>query len=262
MTTGILGRNEPCPCGSGLKYKKCCYEKDLAATSKARDERSSVDIALSFLYSTYPDEVDDAIDNGFLGGLEDDEYGRLEHLAPDIHTELDVNIGEWLLADAVLQVDGEAVFALELVLGPDGPKLPEQGRDWLAAASERPLSLYDVVRVLPGEGLELRDMVYPEDPPIRVRDPAFSESARKGDTFGARVVRKGDDFILSEAFYPMTEDFATDCLNEIFLEQEAAAKEAGTNPDAEGPRDPAADPSREIAGPIIIDYWLLGVVGE
>jgi len=25
-----VGRNEPCPCGSGLKYKKCCIDKDLA----------------------------------------------------------------------------------------------------------------------------------------------------------------------------------------------------------------------------------------
>jgi len=23
-----IGRNEPCPCGSGKKYKKCCYDKD------------------------------------------------------------------------------------------------------------------------------------------------------------------------------------------------------------------------------------------
>lgn len=22
-----IGRNEPCPCGSGKKYKKCCMEK-------------------------------------------------------------------------------------------------------------------------------------------------------------------------------------------------------------------------------------------
>lgn len=25
-----IGRNEPCPCGSGLKYKKCCLDKDKA----------------------------------------------------------------------------------------------------------------------------------------------------------------------------------------------------------------------------------------
>ena len=25
-----IGRNDPCPCGSGNKYKKCCLEKDTA----------------------------------------------------------------------------------------------------------------------------------------------------------------------------------------------------------------------------------------
>ena len=25
--TGKVGRNDPCPCGSGKKYKKCCYPK-------------------------------------------------------------------------------------------------------------------------------------------------------------------------------------------------------------------------------------------
>jgi len=28
LSTGPkVGRNEPCPCGSGLKYKKCCLSK-------------------------------------------------------------------------------------------------------------------------------------------------------------------------------------------------------------------------------------------
>ncbi len=26
-TETTIGRNEPCPCGSGLKYKKCCMNK-------------------------------------------------------------------------------------------------------------------------------------------------------------------------------------------------------------------------------------------
>ncbi len=32
-------RNDPCPCGSGLKYKKCCFNKDFPA---AADEATSV----------------------------------------------------------------------------------------------------------------------------------------------------------------------------------------------------------------------------
>jgi hypothetical protein len=31
-----LGRNEPCHCGSGKKYKHCCLEKDEAAARQAR----------------------------------------------------------------------------------------------------------------------------------------------------------------------------------------------------------------------------------
>jgi Tfp pilus assembly protein PilF len=34
MTTA--GRNDPCPCGSGKKYKKCCLVKDEAAAAAAR----------------------------------------------------------------------------------------------------------------------------------------------------------------------------------------------------------------------------------
>ena len=30
------GRNDPCPCGSGRKYKHCCLEKDEAKARAAR----------------------------------------------------------------------------------------------------------------------------------------------------------------------------------------------------------------------------------
>jgi hypothetical protein len=35
-TTPRPGRNEPCPCGSGRKYKQCCLAKDEAASATAR----------------------------------------------------------------------------------------------------------------------------------------------------------------------------------------------------------------------------------
>jgi hypothetical protein len=30
-----VGRNEPCPCGSGKKYKRCCLEKNQASEREA-----------------------------------------------------------------------------------------------------------------------------------------------------------------------------------------------------------------------------------
>jgi len=32
-----IGRNDPCPCGSGLKYKKCCLGKELPRTESLRE---------------------------------------------------------------------------------------------------------------------------------------------------------------------------------------------------------------------------------
>ena len=32
-----LGRNDPCPCGSGLKYKKCCLGRKGAPQKDFRD---------------------------------------------------------------------------------------------------------------------------------------------------------------------------------------------------------------------------------
>ena len=34
--TPIVGRNEPCPCGSGRKYKQCCLNKDETRARQAR----------------------------------------------------------------------------------------------------------------------------------------------------------------------------------------------------------------------------------
>jgi len=41
MTTKTVGRNDPCPCGSGKKYKHCCMHKDREAERAARRQAAS-----------------------------------------------------------------------------------------------------------------------------------------------------------------------------------------------------------------------------
>lgn len=36
-----LGRNDPCHCGSGRKYKHCCLDKDEAAVAAARADAAT-----------------------------------------------------------------------------------------------------------------------------------------------------------------------------------------------------------------------------
>ncbi len=48
-----LGRNDPCPCGSGLKYKKCCMELPQQGKQESSDESSRI---LAQAYKALGDE--------------------------------------------------------------------------------------------------------------------------------------------------------------------------------------------------------------
>ena len=45
QTTGRPGRNEPCRCGSGKKYKHCCLEKDDKKAAAARAKAAKAEQA-------------------------------------------------------------------------------------------------------------------------------------------------------------------------------------------------------------------------
>ena len=71
------GRNDPCPCGSGNKYKKCCLAKEeavareqLAKTEARRAERAAETAAAHTLHLR---EVKAAIAAGLFGAEDADE---------------------------------------------------------------------------------------------------------------------------------------------------------------------------------------------
>ncbi|QHW31836.1 hypothetical protein GZH47_13980 [Paenibacillus rhizovicinus] len=59
-----VGRNDPCPCGSGLKYKKCCLSKDEASRAlQAQAQVSAAPASISFeneqLYIAVPETIEE-----------------------------------------------------------------------------------------------------------------------------------------------------------------------------------------------------------
>ncbi len=54
-----IGRNDPCPCGSGKKYKKCCLDKDLASARAAQPvtESNSFEIITEPYNEQRPSEI-------------------------------------------------------------------------------------------------------------------------------------------------------------------------------------------------------------
>lgn len=52
----MVGRNEPCPCGSGKKYKKCCEGKQQETIQKVFLEE--IEHVLQTFYNSYPERKD------------------------------------------------------------------------------------------------------------------------------------------------------------------------------------------------------------
>jgi hypothetical protein len=96
-----IGRNDPCACGSGKKYKKCCLARDEAAALAARAVPPAVAPArLPSLASTFQehDELDElteasnaVVDMVHAGDLDAAEQAAHELLArfPDVHDGYD-----------------------------------------------------------------------------------------------------------------------------------------------------------------------------
>lgn len=238
-----IGRNDPCRCGSGLKYKKCCIDKDRPAATPSSEEFAATASVIAWLKTNYDDEVDDAIRETYLGGAQQEYLEALRALPPDFKEMLEINIAEWLVCDAVLEVGGKRVRAVDLALGPGGPLLTARGKEWVRQIGGNPLSLYEAQEVKPGEGLTVKDLLRSDAPPVKVTERSASRTLVKWDIFGARIARRADGHVFSGALYPMDRQRAHKCLEQILdeLAREKAADE---------------DAFREVVGTTIADCWL------
>jgi len=85
------GRNDPCLCGSGQKYKRCCLPREEAAEQAA----ALATAATSSMAAADDDGLDDAsnrvidlINAGRLDEAEQDAHALLAHY-PDVHDGLE-----------------------------------------------------------------------------------------------------------------------------------------------------------------------------
>jgi hypothetical protein len=203
-----IGRNEPCICGSGKKYKKCCLVQEQEREARQRDEAGAASRALDWLATEFPGAIRETVQAGFYGGLKKTEREVLEGLSGEVMELLNINIGEWLLTDAKISVEGAFRPVREILLGENGVPLSPGGLRWLESLGESALGLYEVLRVNPGDGLWVKNVMHENDPAIWIRDRTASRNMVAWDIFGARIVNNGEYSILSGALYPFKRDAA------------------------------------------------------
>jgi hypothetical protein len=203
MSTKV-GRNDPCPCGSGRKFKHCCGRAGALVEPERKGHDGAVERALDWLMNKHRKAVRVALDEMLFDGLDDDERSALEAQDPDTWRGIQLNATEWLLAEGEILVKGATQRASECLLGQGGPLFTAGQRQWIAQLAERPLRLYDITDVVPGQQMTLCDALDTEAPPVIVREKSGSQASLLGTQIGIRLMTVEDHLELSGAVYPFS----------------------------------------------------------
>jgi hypothetical protein len=195
-----IGRNDPCPCGSGKKYKRCCLARAAAEERESASHQSAAARALAWLDDHHGAAVAAATDAdlGSYAHLSPDQQARVAHL----REMMLLNSSEWLLAEGEIEVGCEPRRALDLVLGPGGPLLEAGEREWLEALAREPLVLLEIQEAEPGRGLWVKNVFDPGGERLWVVERSASRQLRTWDLLGARLIPWQDHWKLSGCVYP------------------------------------------------------------
>lgn len=219
MSQGKPGRNDPCYCGSGLKYKKCHMREDQALEQERRESL----IAARFLRE---DLVDFA---------EDERFAQAFGEALPLYWN-----GYYTLETAHEMSDNEAQrfvdwFVFDFAQGEDGERLIETYRrerwedlasvqqavieQWLEAG---PSSAY-VLTAYKGQTLHIASFL--SDEAYEVYEPAGRGNVDVGDVILARVLPVQDHLELSGGAAYLPQDEITDLREKLEAAREADAEE-------------------------------------
>jgi hypothetical protein len=193
-----IGRNAPCPCGSGLKYKKCCLVKSAGTVAAYTAEERASALGKLARFSDRPEFKDDhmAAFRTFWGRrLMDEPDERLKEVVASEQAEASYHA--WFAFDVPLA--GQRTL-LDLFLERQGRHLRPGGLTYLEEMRGSHLRLYEILAVKVDEGLELRDLF--DDATVWVRERAATRQLVRWDLLAARIVRGGHgDWVLESDCY-------------------------------------------------------------
>jgi hypothetical protein len=167
MTKSKIGRNDPCPCGSGKKYKNCCLglEGIIKSDEKPFDLYSqlisTVKLKLDQHYSSQIKKLRKTLQDRFL---------RLctTHYLPQ---EQESFLSDWLWFD---MTDSEGETFSSEYLRENGDFMEEPLRQCLQSLNESYLSLYEPVGI-ESNGLRVKDCFTGQEEQILLKEPLDME---------------------------------------------------------------------------------------
>ncbi len=239
------GRNSPCPCGSGKKYKVCCLAGDEAREREERAPDRAAEKALAWLVNHHGEQVHGAIENVYCGVLEDAQLEEVRDLPEDLFEMFHINSLEWILAQGETEPEDEEEPRrfMDMILE-EGPELEPSERRYLELLGSSALDLYEVVESEPGRGLWLTSKSDPAPRKLFVLEKTASRELQSGDALATRVIPLNPP-VLSGAMYGFPRQTYLGITREIL----------------EGPRDASGRVDADWISEVVVDTWLGLLVG-
>jgi hypothetical protein len=200
------GRNDPCPCGSGLKYKKCCLQKTFVQTGKEESiKQRLVQELLGYFRKYHKASLDDAY--AFYW----DDFDPEEYLSRGTLGLAEINFWEWVVFD--FEVDEDSGKTLIDAYIENNKRLTLDELNVLNMMRHAVISLYEVQGVFPEKGLLVKDLLLGGE--YDVREKAATKSLRKWDIFAARLLHLDGQYTMSGAVYPYAVRRKEEIISEI-----------------------------------------------
>ena len=186
------GRNDPCPCGSGKKYKHCHLQIEEAPRPEDitwRRLRRAIDNLIGRLLNTADAHfgvvaIDEAWDEFNLWDLDE----PFDPESPHVAVFMSWFVYDWLPdpRNTDLPESTHTTTVAQAYLKAAGPRLdPLVGR-YIEACCAAPFSFHEIMACEPGHGFRLRDVLVGSE--LDVVEHSGSTGARVGDLLYAKVV--------------------------------------------------------------------------
>ena len=225
-----IGRNDPCPCGSGRKYKHCCLA---AAQQETQSPLYLSHMRLRRKIDDLPTRIMRFVEDTY--GIEDFAAAFARFIAPEprlIGYQGDYlplagpwMMHRWIPAREDVELADESLYGrppTQVFLERRGHQLAADARRYVEAAMQSPFSFYQVEACRPGIGLTLRDLFTDERREVQERE--ISRTADVGEILFAQLVGI-DELCLFEACstvpLPVGCEFLVSELRETILAEHA-----------------------------------------
>ncbi len=173
------GRNEPCPCGSGKKYKKCCMQTQEIKENAERCLREKIlEFSREPLFKADFEEAKKI----FSEGRASDEGDKVMFV-------------DWFIHDYRLKDYDKSI--IELFYIEKNPFLAPIEKEILEGWKDTALRIYEVTGIERGRGVHIKDIF--DNNEIFVNDIRSSRKMTKWDIGAMRVIKTLGKFYLSGA---------------------------------------------------------------